>query len=169
MMYSLARCVACLLGAGIVAAPVSAALAAGPEVFITSVTAGIVDPNGKVPTLNGVPGSGVNNYDIADPVAVLQNGTMYVIGLSSQGSPDFRGFSATACASGGTPTAPNTCCTDTYELMQGTVTLASGTIGPASYQCGPNSYFIWLTTTAAIPRDEHWRGNSHGELCGGQG
>ncbi|MBV9570876.1 MAG: hypothetical protein JO056_06525 [Alphaproteobacteria bacterium] len=46
---------------------------------VTIVTAGEVDPNGVVPTFNGVPGAGTNNWDIAFPTGVLKIGKSYNI------------------------------------------------------------------------------------------
>lgn len=44
---------------------------------VTMVTAGEVDPNGVIPTFNGVPGAGVNNWDIALPTSILNVGKNY--------------------------------------------------------------------------------------------
>ncbi len=51
-------------------------------VYMTSVTLGAVDPNGVVPTVNGVPNAGTANWDIALPSAVLQQGNSYKLTLS---------------------------------------------------------------------------------------
>jgi hypothetical protein len=46
-------------------------------IILTSLTIGSTDPNGKVPTVNGVPDSGTLNWDIALPVAALIVGQDY--------------------------------------------------------------------------------------------
>jgi hypothetical protein len=61
-----------------------------PNGFVTSVTAGDVDPNGKIPQFNGVPGAGVDNYDVALPMAVLLQGGVYIYCVSMQ-DLDFTG------------------------------------------------------------------------------
>jgi hypothetical protein len=61
---------------------ISASAAANSEIVITSLTAGAVDPNGVIPAQNGVPGAGVDNWDIATPTAVLQNGQQFVFSAS---------------------------------------------------------------------------------------
>src|SRR5215468_8994114 len=53
-------------------------------VVITSLTAGETDPNGKVPTLNGVRGAGTNNWDIAIPTGILVNGRAYTYSITFQ-------------------------------------------------------------------------------------
>jgi hypothetical protein len=49
----------------------------GPAMVVTMVTAGEVDPNGVIPTFDGVPGAGVINWDIAYPATVLYVGMNY--------------------------------------------------------------------------------------------
>ena len=51
--------------------------ASGPGMVVTMVTAGEVDPKGIIPTFNGVPGTLVNNWDIAIPTTVLSAGDSY--------------------------------------------------------------------------------------------
>ncbi len=51
-------------------------------VYMTSVTLGDVDPNGVVPTVNGVPNAGTSNWDIALPLGGLQSGQPYKLTLS---------------------------------------------------------------------------------------
>lgn len=53
-------------------------------VVLTSFSAGLSDPNGKVPTLDGVPGAGVHNWDIATPKALLQSGNTYFYQMTFQ-------------------------------------------------------------------------------------
>lgn len=65
-----------LASAVAIAAPAAPPAQAGP-IVMTSLTLGETDPNGKVPTVNGVPGSGTVNWDIALPVAALVVGRNY--------------------------------------------------------------------------------------------
>jgi hypothetical protein len=53
-------------------------------IVVTSITAGETDPNGKVPTLNGVAGAGTNNWDIAIPTGILVNGRAYTYAIAFQ-------------------------------------------------------------------------------------
>ncbi len=57
-----------------------AALAAAPaqaQVYVTSVTAALPDPAGKVPAFNAVPGSGIPNWANGLAHAVLTHGQAY--------------------------------------------------------------------------------------------
>ena len=47
------------------------------QVFVTSVTAAIPDPNGKVPGFNLVPGAGIENWSNGVAQAVLMHGHSY--------------------------------------------------------------------------------------------
>jgi hypothetical protein len=61
-----------------VAAPVhSSGVPQSSAVVLTSITAGEVDPNGVVPTLNGVAGAGTNNWDIPIPLSALDKNSAY--------------------------------------------------------------------------------------------
>jgi hypothetical protein len=51
-------------------------------VYMTGVTLGDVDPNGVVPTTNGVPNAGTSNWDVALPLAGLSAGTDYKLTLT---------------------------------------------------------------------------------------
>jgi hypothetical protein len=62
----------------------SAKLTTGTGFLPAFVTAGTVDPNGKVPAFNGVPGSGVTNLDVSVPLTVLTHGTSYEITVALQ-------------------------------------------------------------------------------------
>jgi hypothetical protein len=53
------------------------------QIMITSLSLGAADPAGKVPTANGVPGAGVNNWDISLPSGVLTQGQDYYLSFSS--------------------------------------------------------------------------------------
>ena len=68
-----------------VATPVRTSDAAqGSAVVLTSITAGEVDPNGIVPTLNGVSGAGTNNWDIPIPLSVLTKSSPYSFSATFQ-------------------------------------------------------------------------------------
>jgi hypothetical protein len=54
----------------------------GNGIIVTSASVGAIDPNGKVPTTNGVPGAGVLNWDIATPTALLNVGGKYKFAMT---------------------------------------------------------------------------------------
>ena len=58
--------------------------AAAPVIVPTLVLATYPDPNGKVPTINAVPGAGVANMDVGFPTALLVHGKffVYIVGFS---------------------------------------------------------------------------------------
>jgi len=99
------------------------------------ITAGFTDPNGKVPTINGVSGSGVTNLDVAMPLTTLVVGTTYVYTIALQ---DVN-FSGTCKAS--------------FKLTQvqfnKTVTLDSGSV--ESFNCAPGGAWAWAWGGKAIP------------------
>jgi hypothetical protein len=105
------------------------------DVMTAFVSAGLVDPNKKIPTLNGVPGAGVNNLDIAMPLTALTHGTSYTYTVALQD----QGFTGT--------------CEASYKLTQvqagTTVTLDSVT--PHSFACAPGDTFAWAWVGKAIP------------------
>ena len=51
-------------------------------VYMTGVTLGDIDPNGVVPTANGVPNAGTQNWDVALPTAGLHAGQDYKLTLT---------------------------------------------------------------------------------------
>src|SRR5438105_15935496 len=65
------------------------------DVVLTSFTAGLTDPNGKVPKLDGVPGAGVDNWDTATPKALLQSGGSYTYHMTFQSISYSRTCNAT--------------------------------------------------------------------------
>jgi hypothetical protein len=54
----------------------------GGGVIITNVAMGEIDPNGIIPTTNGVQGAGVDNVDIATPIALLSAGQNYAFTMA---------------------------------------------------------------------------------------
>jgi len=62
----------------------SASVTTGTGMLPSSVTVGEIDPNGKVPVLNGVPGSGIPNMDLAIPLSILTHGNSYCFTVSLQ-------------------------------------------------------------------------------------
>jgi hypothetical protein len=62
----------------------SALVTVGTGMLPALVAAGAIDPNGKVPVLDGVAGSGVANADISIPLTVLTHGTSYCITVALQ-------------------------------------------------------------------------------------
>jgi hypothetical protein len=107
-----------------------------PGALANFITAGTPDPNGKVPSLNAVPGAGVNTLSVAIPVAVLHHGSVYTYLVSSQNTT----YTGT--------------CKDSFTLTQGTgaskVTLDSGVI-KASYSCGAGTTWVWAINGKVIP------------------
>jgi hypothetical protein len=135
-LFGAAIMLALLPAAGSVAGNSSEA-AASKGIVITSFTAGFFDPNGKIPTLDGVPGAGVDNWDIAVPVAALHVGNFYTYQMT------FHSISYSGN------------CKATYKLTQvqgtKTVTLDSGTIAP-SFDCtGPSIWAYAVNSTKTIP------------------
>ena len=69
----------------VVATPVHpAGIPQSSAVVLTSITAGEVDPNGVVPTLNGVAGAGTNNWDIPIPLSTLDKSAPYSFSVTFQ-------------------------------------------------------------------------------------
>jgi hypothetical protein len=62
----------------------SAMLTVGTGFLPAFVTAGAIDPNGKVPAFNAVPGAGVANLAVAIPVTLLTHGDSYCITVALQ-------------------------------------------------------------------------------------
>jgi hypothetical protein len=107
-----------------------------PAVIASFVVAGSPDPNGKVPTFNGVPGAGVANIDFATPTAILVHGGVYTY-LVSMEDLSYTGT-----------------CKIIYYLTQGTgaqkVTLDSGIINKG-FTCGPGGRWAWAINGRAVP------------------
>jgi hypothetical protein len=106
-----------------------------PAMLPTSITAGGVDPAGKVPTINGVPGSQVTNLDVAFPLALLAHGNRYVYSTTVQDN-NYTGS-----------------CTVSYSLTQvqngKKVTLDSGKI--STFKTAPGNIWLWVILGKAIP------------------
>ncbi len=101
-------------------------------VLPTVIAAGVIDPNGKVPAINGVPGAGVDNLDLAFPQVVLVHGQFYTYVFGTQNTT----YSGT--------------CSWSFTLKQGKKTLDSGTL-EKSHACTPGQYYAWLLNGKAIP------------------
>lgn len=106
-----------------------------PAMLPTSITAGLPDPDGKVPTINGVPGSQVTNLDVSFPVALLVHGNRYVYSTTVQDN-SYAGS-----------------CTVSYVLTQvqngQKVTLDSAKI--TTFNTAPGDVWLWVATGKAIP------------------
>ncbi len=106
-----------------------------PAMLPTSITAGYIDPDAKVPTLNGVPGAGVENLDISFPQALLVHGNQYVYSITVQDN-NYTGS-----------------CTVSYSLTQvqngKTVVLDSAKI--TTFKTAPGDYWLWVDTGKIIP------------------
>ncbi len=100
-----------------------------PVIVATVITPTYIDPNGKVPVINGVPGAGVINLDLGFPVGVLVHGNSYIYALALT-DVSFTGT-----------------CTVAYKLQQGTVTLDSNFYNRSH---APGVY-AWVWTGKAIP------------------
>jgi len=59
-------------------------LTTGTGMLPTSVTVGVIDPNGKVPTVNAVAGAAVPNIDVSFPTSILTHGNSYCFTVSLQ-------------------------------------------------------------------------------------
>ncbi len=117
------------------AAGVSASAQSVPAMLPTSVTAGLIDPAGKVPTINGVPGSKVTNLDVSFPLGILTNGNRYVYSITVEDN-NYTGS-----------------CTVSYALTQlqngKKVTLDSAKI--TKFKTAPGNIWLWVATGKAIP------------------
>lgn len=127
------------IGAAIVMTT-SGALAFEPQksngeqgVVLTSFSAGLTDPAGAVPTLDGVPGAGVHNWDIATPKALLLSGTTYTYQMTFQSI----GYTGT--------------CKATFKLTQKqgkkNVVLDSGVIVD-TFDCSSPTNWVFAQTSA---------------------
>jgi len=131
-----------VLFAAMVLTPASTVIAAeagnGDEgVVLTSFTVGLTDPNGKVPTLDGVPGAGVHNWDTATPKALLQSGGSYTYHMTFQ-SINYSGT-----------------CKASYKLTQKqgqkNVVLDAGVIADTFDCSSPTNWAYALTSSKTIP------------------
>jgi len=104
-----------------IAAPAAPPAKGGP-IVMTSLTLGETDPNGKVPTVNGVPGSGTVNWDIALPVAAL------IVGRSYHVTTTFHDFAYTGSC--------NALATLSQKQGHQRVTLRQIPLGPANCEAG---------------------------------
>jgi hypothetical protein len=106
-----------------------------PGVLPAFITAGPIDPNGKVPATNAVPGAGVANLDLSFPQTILTQGTSYWY-LVALNDYNFTGT-----------------CVISFKLTQvqggTTVTLDSGTI--KSFSCSTNTVWAWTKLGKPIP------------------
>ena len=106
-----------------------------PAMLATSITAGVADPAGKVPTINAVPNSQVTNLDISYPLGLLVHGSNYVYSITAQDN-NFTGS-----------------CTVSYSLTQvqngKTVTLDSAKI--TTFKTAPGNIWLWVATGKVIP------------------
>jgi hypothetical protein len=118
----------CAGAAGAAAAPVPG--------FITFTVVGFADPNGKVPVINGVPGSGVTNLAVPFPVYYLNHGSNYNVTIGSNTTPKFQGN-----------------CVTEY-ILYGTVSGKAKKISSAKtkpYACGKETYWAYDWNTPTIP------------------
>ena len=107
-----------------------------PGVLVAFISAGLRDPNGKVPVLNGVPGAGVANLSVALPQTVLVHGNVYDYVVAFQNGA-YTGN-----------------CGVSFLLTQGTGAskkiLDSGVI-KSSYSCAAGTSWAWVRVGKVIP------------------
>ena len=77
---------AAALSAAFVLPAVAEDTTTAPPGYVTSITAGQPDPNGKVPAFDGVPGAGVDTFSVPATQAVLTHGLVYTFSISLQDS-----------------------------------------------------------------------------------
>jgi hypothetical protein len=99
------------------------------------ISAGLPDPKGKVPVLNGVTGSGILNLDIAFPMTLLTHGSNYIYTFTFE---DVN-FTGTCQAS----------FTLTQIQFNKTVTLDSKK--GAAFSCGPGTFWFSTFNGKVIP------------------
>jgi hypothetical protein len=121
-----------------------------PAMLPTSITAGLPDPAGKVPTINGVPGSQVANLDVAFPLALLVHGNRYVYSTTVQDN-NYTGS-----------------CTVSYSLTQvqngKKVTLDSGRI--TTFKTAPGNVWLWVILGKPVPNSPGLAALSGSFKCG---
>ena len=101
---------------------------------ITYAVIGSNDPNKKLPTLNGVPGAGVSNVDIALPVYTLKHGVVYEVVIGVQNYT----YAGT--------------CVVSYTLGAGATGATNiSTYSTESYSCPASSVWTFPFPVAAIP------------------
>jgi hypothetical protein len=61
-----------------------AAVVTGTGILPASVTIAAIDPDGKVPALDAVPGSGVPNMDVSIPLTLVTHGNSYCVTVAMQ-------------------------------------------------------------------------------------
>jgi hypothetical protein len=106
-----------------------------PGAIPAFISVGNIDPNGKVPTYNGVPGAGVTNLDIAFPLTGITHGNAYVYTLAMQ-VINFTGSCTASFAL-------------TQEQLGKTVTLDSGST--KSFSCAPSDIYYWVFNGKTLP------------------
>jgi hypothetical protein len=132
-----------------VAVPLAAALSAAvvppaiaedtitaPPGYVTSMTAGQPDPNGKVPAYNAVPGAGVDNFSVAATQAVLTHGLVYTFSISLQDST-YTGNVEVYCEI-------------TQKIGTKTTVLVKQIINK-QFASSPGNYWLWSINGPAIP------------------
>jgi len=122
------------LAAAIIACAGQAAAAPGA---ITYALIGFADSAGKVPALNGVPGTSDTNIDVPIPLRLIPHGNNFAVEVGSQ-NINYTGS-----------------CTTAYEITakvagKGTVLASAKT---KSYKCVKGDVFAYFWITPSIPAD----------------
>jgi len=105
--------------------------------YVTLVAASPVDPNNKVPVINGVPGAGISNYDMGFPLTLIPHGQPVVISVLSQNGT----FSGT--------------CVTSFSITQKQdgkkKTLLKAKI--KTFSCNAGDVWAWVYQTPDVPDD----------------
>jgi hypothetical protein len=110
------------------------AMPASAQVFITSITAAVPDPNGKVPAFNAVPGAGIETWSNGVAQAVLTAGQSYNYCVSA----------ASATASGKASLS--------FRIIQGANVIKSATIVTAKdFKIGSNGAWYFCSGYLGTP------------------
>jgi hypothetical protein len=111
-----------------------AALPASAQLYITSITAAVPDPNSKVPAFNAVPGAGITTFSNGLAQAVLTGGNQYNYCVSL----------ASATASGNAAVS--------FKIAKGTDIVQTGTIIKAkNFSVSNNSIWYYCSGLTTLP------------------
>ena len=111
-----------------------AAVPASAQVFVTSITAAVPDPNGKVPAFNAVPGAGIETWSNGVAQGVLTGGQSYNYCVSA----------ASATASGRASLL--------FKIARGSEVIQSGTIVKAKdFKIGSNGTWYFCSGYQSLP------------------
>jgi len=111
-----------------------AAVPASAQVFITSITAAVPDPNGKVPAFNAVPGAGIETWSNGVAQAALTGGQSY----------NYCASAASATAKGHASLM--------FKIERGAEVIQSATIvTPKEFAVGTNGTWYFCSGYLSLP------------------